>query len=55
MLELIPLDNVNILNVTGDKKCFECVMDLCSAKDILCLTIHLYKHRVQGNRSHSVG
>lgn len=36
MFELIPLGNVNVLNVAGDQKCFECIMDLCSAKDCLC-------------------
>lgn len=51
MFELIPLGNVNVLNVAGDQKCFECIMDLCSAKDCLCPTTHLYKPIVQGNRS----
>lgn len=55
MFELIPLGNVSVLNVTADQKCFECVMDLCSAKAFVCLTTHLYKHIVQGNRSDSVG
>lgn len=55
MLELIPLSNVNVFNVTGGQKCFDCVMDLCSAKGFLYLRTHLYKHVVQGNRSDSVG
>lgn len=44
MFELIPFGNVNVLNVTGDQNCFECILDLRSVKECLSLITGLYKN-----------